>query len=318
MKNQMSRRFALSAFASLTTLLLLPQIVAAEYPEGPIQIIVPASPGGDTDFNARVLGKYLSEELDISIPIVNMPGAAGTVASRDVMNADPDGHTVLFHHGMMQVASASGMADFTWKDFELSAIAGRETGSTLVVKADAPWKNLEDLQKALEEDPHSVDLTAVIGGTTYLVGKRFESAGMEFNLVDVGDSASRLAAVLGGNVDVSQNPFAQVKPYLDSGELRAIAALTDDRISAAPDLPTVAEQGVDAGFQYNYFFLFPKSTPESAVDRFASAVEAVVANPAYGEEIRAKYYQEPMALTGAAATERLEKLDSVIGSVSLK
>ncbi len=289
----------------------------AEYPENPIKIIVPAGAGGDTDFNARMMSKYLEAELGQPLPVVNMPGAAGTIGAREVLNSKPDGYTVLFYHGAMQVSEASGMSEFGWKDFELAALAGQETGSLLVVPADAKWQSLDELIEDARANPGTIDLTANIGATTYLIAKLLEAEGAEFNLVDVGGAADRLKAVLGGNVAVSQNPYAQVRDYLAAGELRALAALTDERIAAAGDIPTAKELGYDVAFQFNYFFLFPKDTPAEIVEKFGSAVKTVAQNPEYAAEIDEKYAQTAGAMTGDEAKARLGELDEVIAGVKL-
>lgn len=307
------------ALAGITTILALAAAPAlAEYPEKPIRLIAPAGAGGDTDFNARMMSKYLEEELGVALPVVNMPGAAGTIGAREVMSSAADGYTALFYHGAMQVSSASGMAEFSWKDFELGAIAGQETGSMLVVPADAPWQSLDDLMADVRANPGSVDLTANVGATTYLIAKLLEAEGAEFNLVDVGGASDRLKAVLGGNVDVSQNPYAQVRDYIASGELRALAAVTDERIAAAPDVPTAKELGYDVAFQFNYFILFPKGTPEDVVAKFGDAVNSVAENPDYAAEIQAKYAQTAVAMTGEEAAARLSELDAVIAGVELQ
>lgn len=288
----------------------------SKWPTGPIRVVVPFGAGGDTDYNARVLSKYLEPELGVSMPVVNVSGAGGSIGARQVLGAKPDGQTVLFFHSAMLVNTASGVADFSWRDFELSSIAGREAGSALIVKADAPWKTLDELVDATKADPDSIDLTTNTGATTYLVGALLNKAGARFNFVDVGGSASRLAAVLGGNVAVSQNPVGQVKPYLDKGELRALGVFSPERSEALPDVPTVKEQGYDVVFQYGYFYLFPKGTPQEVVSKFTGAVKSIVeGNADYGKEIEKTYGQKPFFLEGDAAVDYLTETEQVVDSV---
>ena len=287
-----------------------------QWPNGPIPVIVPYGAGGDTDFHARVQAKYLEPLLGVSMPVINVTGAGGSIGARQAKDAAPDGQTVLLFHTAMLVNTASGIADFSWRDFELAGISGREPGGVLVTKADAPWQNMKDLVEASKSDPGSIDLTTNTGATTYLVGALLNNEGAEFNFVDVGGSADRLTAVLGGNVDVSQNPLGQVKPYIDSGELRGLGALASERTEALPDVPTITEQGYDVSFQYSYFYLFPKGTPEDVVTRFAEALQTVVEeNPEYAEEIRTTYFEEPYYKAPAEAAEELEAAEQQIGTV---
>ncbi|WP_316863295.1 tripartite tricarboxylate transporter substrate binding protein [uncultured Cohaesibacter sp.] len=289
----------------------------AEYPEKPIQIVVPVGTGGDTDFNAREMSKYLQKELGVALPVVNIAGAGGTIGARQVMSAKPDGYKVMFYHAGLMVSTATGIADFGWRDFELAAIAGKEGGTVLLVQKDAPWKTMDDLAAAIKAEPQSLSLTANVGATTYLIAKLLDKKGLKFNLVDVGGSSKRLTAILGGNVDLSQNPYAQVKDYLKNGELRALGTFTDERIKAAPDIPTLKEQGYDIAFQFNFYFAFPKGTPKEIVDKFGAAVMKVVQNPDYIADIKA-YAQEPVAMIGDDAVARMEELDAIVNMVDLK
>lgn len=299
-----TRAFALLAPALL---LLAPAAKAADWPERPVQIVVPFNAGGDTDFNARLLAKYLEPEIGAAMPVVNVSGAGGSIGARQVLDADPDGYTVLLFHTAMLVNTASGLADFTFDDLEVSAIVGREPGAVMVVKADAPWQSLEELMKASADAPGSIDLTTNIGATTYLIGSMINKAGAAFNFVDVGGSSNRLTAVLGGNVDVSQNPLGQVAPYLKTGELRALATVALDRSDALPDVLTFREQGyADVGFQYAFFFAFPPKTDPAVVAALSEAARKVIENNEdYRRELFDTYRQAPFYLNTSDAHDFL-------------
>lgn len=286
-----------------------------DWPQRPIQIVVPFNPGGDTDFNARMFAKYLEPELGVALPVINMDGAGGSVGARQVLTAEPDGQTVLFFHAAMLVNTASGIADFSFRDFEMAGVAGREPGGLIVVRGDSEWETMDELMEASTASPGSIDLTTNIGATTYLVGSLLNNAGGNFNFVDVGGSADRLTAVLGGNVDVSQNPVGQAKPYIDNGDLRALAITAAERSPALPDVPTLIEQGYDVEFQYDYFFLFPKGTDAAIVEEFSQAVQTVVENEEYAAEIQSTYFQEPHFLPPEEAIARLEQVEETVNSV---
>lgn len=288
------------------------------WPTRPIQLIVPFAPGGDTDFNARMYSQYMTKELGVSLPVVNATGAGGSIGARQVKDAKPDGYTVLFFHSAMFVNQAAGLVDFSFRDFELGAIVAREAGNLIVVRSDAKWKTFQDLVKDSQANPGKINLTGNIGATTYLVARLLNKNGGAFNIIDMGGSAERLRAVMGGHIEVSQNPLGQVKPYIERGDLRALATITEKRLPQFPDVPTTAEAGHDATFQYDYFFLFPKGTPAAIVKRFVDAAERVSQDPKYIRDIEEKYYQLPFFLRGGAARQRMESLDAVVRSVDLK
>lgn len=302
--------------ATCAAALVATGVSAADWPAGPIKVIVPFGAGGDTDYNARTLAKYLEPKLGVALPVVNVTGAGGSIGAREALGSPPDGQTVLFFHTAMLVNSASGIADFTWKDFELGCIAAREPGSVIVTQPDQPWNSVAELIEASKADPMSIDLTTNTGATTYLVGSLINQAGGELNFVDVGGSANRLTAVLGGNVDISQNPLGQVKPYIDNGELKALGSTAAERPAGLPDVPTMSEQGVDVVFQYEYFYLFPKGTPGDTVNGFCDAVEQVVTgDPAYAAEIKETYWQDPFFARGDEAVDRMNASEAQVGAV---
>jgi tripartite-type tricarboxylate transporter receptor subunit TctC len=307
----MQRRTVLTTILSgLTAVTLGTTALAQDWPSSAIQVVVPFGAGGDTDFNARVLSKYLEPELGVSLPVINITGAGGTVAARQVRGAKPDGQTVLFFHTTFLTSQALGITDLTLDDYEVTGIVAQEDGNMIVVSADAPYDTMEDLMKASAADPGGIDLTANTGAMTYLVGSQLNNAGADFNFVDVGGASGRLTAVLGGNVDVSFNPVGQVKPYVDSGELKVLATISNERTTSMPDVPTMTELGYDITFRAEFFYLFPKGTPQEHIDTFSAAVQNVIANSdGYAEEIQSAYSQKPYYL---GQQESREHLDAVL------
>lgn len=307
---------ALLAPPLLLAQLALAQAQATDWPQRAVQIVVPFNAGGDTDFNARLLAKYLEPELGVAMPVLNVSGAGGSIGARQVLDADPDGYTVLLFHTAMLVNTASGLADFSFNDLEVSAIVGREPGAVLVVNSDAPWHTLDDLMESSVVDPGSLDLTTNIGATTYLIGSMINQAGADFNFVDVGGSSNRLTAILGDHVDVSQNPLGQVAPYLETGQLRALATVAFERSEALPDVLTFKEQGYeDVGFQSVFFFAFPSATDPAIVEALAEAAGDIIeGNEDYQRELYETYHQVPFYLNTADALEYLAAEEAVINA----
>lgn len=110
----------------------------ADWPTKSINIVVPWSAGGDTDFHARTLGQYLEKELGVSVTVVNTTGGGGSVASTEVKNSDPDGYTFLAFDTAMALNHASGITDFGGEAFDPVAIIGKSCGEFLVTQGDAP------------------------------------------------------------------------------------------------------------------------------------------------------------------------------------
>lgn len=315
----MNRRiFLKSTMGVLAAMSLTFASHAAEWPNGPLQLVVPFGAGGDTDFNARVLSKYLEPEIGVALPVVNMKGAGGTVAARHVKKQKPDGQTILFHHTTFLSSTAMGITDLSYEDFELVGIVAREDGNVIVVPAESPYQSIQELMEASKKQPGEIDLTANTGAMTYLIGSQLNNAGGEFNFVNVGGASGRLKAILGGNVDVSQNPVGQVKAYVDTGELKALATLSGERMQALPDVPTLKESGYPIELRVQYFFLFPKGTSKDIIEKFSTALQSVINdNKEYADEIWKAYYQKPHWVAPDEAAKQLAEVLANMKKVEL-
>ncbi len=290
----------------------------AEWPERPIQIVVPYKAGGDSDFNARVYTKYLQPELGVPLAVVNVAGGGGGIGARRVKDSAPDGYTVLLWHEAMLVNSATGLIDFTFRDFEMVGMAAQEPGTMICVNKDAKWQTFEDLLKDSGLHPGKVSFAASLGGTTYLMAQLLNKEGASFNIVDHGGTGPRVTALLGGHVDVIPNPVGSVISYINNGDFRALATTRTTRHPKLPQVQTLQELGHDITFQYRYFFLFPKGTPQPIVDKFTAAVKKVATtNQDYAAEIDKAYLQAPFYMNAADAIKELEIQDKVIRSVKL-
>jgi tripartite-type tricarboxylate transporter receptor subunit TctC len=314
-----SSRLLVGILALLGAVLACGEPAAAAWPEKAIQIIAPFRAGGDTDFNARMYAKYLRTELGVPLAVVNIDGGGGTLGSRKVKDSTPDGYTTLFYHSAMLVNTATGMVDYTFRDFEMAGIAGIEPGSIVCVAKNAKWRTLKELMQDSAANPNKISVTGNMGATTYLTALLLNAAGAKFNIVDHGGAAQRITALLGGHVDVITNPFGTVKSYLESGEFRALSTLNEARDPKFSNIPTAKEQGYDVVFQYRYFFLFPKGTPKEIVDKFSAAVEKVATrNAEYAAEIDKAYLQQPFFQKSADALKFLTAQEELIAKVKMK
>jgi len=282
---------------------------SGSYPTKPIEIVVPAGAGGDTDLNTRTMAKYLEKELGTTMIITNVNGAGGSTGTKKVLDSKPDGYTVLSYHNSTLISKILGLTNYTYSDFDVAGMGVMDKGNAFVINNKSEFENLDDLIAFAKENPEKVTVATEVGSFTHLQLLAFEEAtGTKFNIVDVGGASDKITALLGGRIDIIPTQLGLVNSYVESGDFRALGIMSDERLKAAPDVPTFKEQGVDIVMDKFFFWGFPKGTPEEIVDTFTKALEKVVANEEYQKEMEG-YMVEPVYLNPAEANELMEKED---------
>lgn len=267
---------------------------AVKWPTKPVQVIVPFSAGGDTDYNARTISKYLEQKLGKPVVVSNVTGSGGAIAASRVKNAAPDGYTILFTHASLNIAAACKTIDFTYKDFEMGGIIGRGLGDAIVVRGDPPWNTVQDMIKDTQANPGKYKMPVATGTTSHWAAIALQNAGAKFNIIDSGNSSDRIVSLLGGQVDAIATGIPAVKDYLKTGQFKMLATCTSERVKDYPNVPTLKENGVDIAYYCNYTMFFPKGTDPAIAKKLNAAVEDIVHNnKQYQEEIKKTYLQEP-------------------------
>lgn len=266
-----------------------------DWPTKPVQMIVPYNPGGDTDIFGRVVAQAAQEVLGKPVVVVNVAGAGGTVASRQVRDADPDGYSILWMQPNLLLNKITGIADFSFEAFDGIATSISTKTTVLVTGGDSRFKTLEDLRKELVAKPGTVKFATQVGGYTHLTALALETAaGSKFKKLDVGGNTDQVAALLGGHVDVMTMEYGIGKDYIESGKVRVLANLANSRSNAIPNVPTAKEQGLDlgVGFEKVFFTLFPKGTPREIIDIFNNAVKEGIQSEKAKSDMM-KFYATP-------------------------
>jgi tripartite-type tricarboxylate transporter receptor subunit TctC len=276
---------------------------AASWPRQSINLVVAFGAGGNSDYNARAMAKYVSQELGQPIVITNVGASGGTVAAAQVRDAKPDGYTVLVHQLSINIAQASGMVDFGYADLAPICVFAKASEEVIAVRADAPWKTVQDLIADSKRNPGKFKLTANTGASTQWIAIAFQNAGAQFNVVSSGGSGERIPLLLGGHVDVIPIQINMIQDYLNTNQFKVLATVSPQRSAALPNVPTLVESGVNCGYNYLNTFFMPKGTDPAIVAKFSAAVAKVVAeNTGYRQEIAA-FAQEPFYMDTAATTE---------------
>jgi tripartite-type tricarboxylate transporter receptor subunit TctC len=276
---------------------------AASWPRQSINLVVAFGAGGNSDYNARAMAKYLSRELGQPIVITNVGASGGTVAAAQVKDAKPDGYTVLVHQLSLNIAQASGMVNFGYADFAPVCVFAKAAEEVIAVRSGAPWNTVQELIADSQKTPGKIKLTANTGASTQWVAIAFQNAGARFNVVSSGGSGERIPLLLGGHVDLIPIQVNMIQDYLKTNQFKILATVSPRRSAAWPNVPTLAESGVNCGYNYLNTFFMPRGTDPAIVAKFSAAVARVAAeNSGYRQEIAA-FGQEPFYMDAAATTE---------------
>lgn len=290
----------------------------AEYPDKPIKMVVTYNPGGGNDATARVFSKYAQEFLGQTMVITNIDGAGGIVGAREVLNAKPDGYTLLWMHEALTTGALSGVADFTWKN--LTPICQTcATADVLVVKADSPIKNVDEFMAYIKKNPKKVRMPINIGATTHFEMAAIDIAAGGNKIVPVasGGGGDRLKKLLGGFVEAASLNAPSVPQYVEAKQIRALAVSTPERSPFFPDVPTFIEKGYNVNKPYNMNVFGPANMDPAVVKKISAAFKKMAEDPRVKADL-AGFMATPHYLDQAQLTKFLSDLDKNFGEIAKK
>lgn len=286
--------------------------MAADYPNKPIKVIVPFGAGGGTDSLVRILLPQLESELGTDIVVINAPGAGSITGSRRILGEEADGYTVLINHATLLTNIALGKADFTTADFTTAA-SSVESELVVVVPTSSPTKNLAELYKQMgsgEPVIAGVNLGAINHFAMLMVQKN--AGGGKFRFVQTGGGAKTSAALLGNHIHAGVLALSEAAPLVESGDIRVLAVLSDERSALMPEAATSIEQGNDAQLSIAFTWFFRAGTPDEIVSAFGDAVGRTMAN----KELRATLEARSMVPTSLNAAEASASIDKLMGELT--
>lgn len=268
----------MTVVAILATGSLSAQGQQADYPNKPIQMIIPYSAGGGTDAFARNVIRF--SDLADDIVVRNIAGGGGKIGTMEVVNARPDGYTLLGHVMAIAIGYHAGLYDPPpWEDLiPISSITLED--SAISVNADSPFKTVEDLIKYAKANPGDLRHGfAGVGGTTHTVTASFANeTGIDVNLIPFSGGADSRAALAGGHIDVMSSQVSEIIDMVEAGDLRILATTGSERHYLTPDVPSLKEQGIDFVFQVWRGFFAPAGTPDAVVSRVSDSFEEATKN----------------------------------------
>lgn len=285
-----SRRNALGLFAAGTSALALSTTGARalDYPTHPVRFIVGYPAGGATDIFARLIGQRLSDRLGQQFVIENKPGAGNNIGTAQVVNAEPDGYTVL----LVNPANAINTSLYAKLSFDfvrdIAPVAGfARVPNVMVVPKDFPAKSVAEFIAYTKANPGKVNMASSGNGTSiHLSGELFKAmTGVQMLHVPYRGSAPAITDLLGGRVQVMFDNLPSSISHIKAGTLRALGVTTATRSSELPDVPTVGE--TVPGYEASAWFGMgaPAKTPKDVIEKLNREINAILAEPATNKRI---------------------------------
>ncbi len=284
---------AATAFVAASGSVLAQAAPAADWPKGPVKIIVPYGPGSTPDTIARIVSERLAKRTGQTMVVENKAGAAGNSGTDAVAKAAPDGQTIG-----VSIAGPLGVnallfkkMPYDSKDLELVSIAATQP-SVLVVPATLGVNSAEELVALMKKNPGKYNYSSMGAGSISHLAMEALAAKSGTSVVHVpyAGSGPAVTALLAGNADIAVLPAAAVVPHIKAGKLKGLAVATAKRSSALPELPTLAESGLTGIYADAWMgFIVPAKTPEPIVRRLHEELAQILADPEIREKLKLQY-----------------------------
>ncbi len=277
-----------SALVLASTLALCGAAMAADYPVKPVKWIVPYPPAGTTDVLARIVAQWLTEKMGQPFVVENKPGAGNNIGTEMVVNAPPDGYTMLL------VNPANGINATLYKNMnynfirDITPVAGLiRTPNVMEVTLSLPVKTVKEFIDYCKANPGKINMASSGSGTSvHLSGELFKSmTGCNMTHVPYRGAGPALVDLIGGQVHVLFDNLPSSIGHIKGGKLRALAVTSEGREPSLPQVPTVGE--TVPGYEATAWFGIgmPKGTPRDIVDKVNAEINRALADPKMRERL---------------------------------
>ena len=254
------------------------------YPNRPITLIVPSSPGGTTDFTARLIAEPLSKALGQPVVVDNKGGASGNIGGQAVANAKPDGYTLLVSYSGYQVGNPHLFKKAPWdpiKDFAAIAFLTKAP-QVIVVNPKLPVSNLKELTAYAKANPGKLNYASSGNGSIqHIAGELLKQiTGIQMTHIPYKGAGPAVQDLMAGQVDLFITTPASVVGQIKGDRLKALAVTSQARLPALPNVPTATEQGMKNFNLESWFALYaPAGTSPEVIKKLNAEVNKILSRP---------------------------------------
>jgi len=259
--------------------------IAQQYPDRPVEFIVPWSPGGGSDTLMRLVANNITPFLGVEMPVINMPGVGGTVGLTEASRRAADGYTMSQVHEGLLAATATGLTELAWDDFEPIALM-TASPQYLVAATDQPYDTFEGLVEYAQANPGELTIGVTLGGVPHLHAAMIaEAFDLDWRYVGYEGTGERVRALVGGNLDLAIGDISSSLQFVENGDLLFLATGSPTRMPQTPDVPTFIDLGADLDLSITRGIVMPKGTPDEAKATMETALENLSKDPSFIEQI---------------------------------
>lgn len=305
------KRRGLVIWAALAWVLLAcmaPGLVAQEgFPNRPVVFVVPWGAGGGSDQTARQLSRLLEADLKASFPIVNVPGATGTVGLQKLLSSPADGHSIAILAWDTFALLAGKPQRWSISDLTTLGIV-IQLPSGLYVSENGKFKTWKEVEAYARENPNALKLAVSgFGSPDDVTAAYFASKGIRFNVVPYANPGERYAALVGGHADVLYSPVGNVTSFVQGKQMRPILVLNGERLPAFPDVPTSVEAGYEITLPQRRAVVVRAGTPPDRTKILGDALARAVQSPEYKDWLAREMAQPESWVDGHESLRVMER-----------
>jgi tripartite-type tricarboxylate transporter receptor subunit TctC len=263
---------------------------AQTFPSKTVHLIVAYAPGGTGDVVARIIADKLGPALGQTVVVENRAGASGAIGATSVVNAVPDGHTLLVGQTGEIVVNQFWIKGITYDPQALEPVAlATVVPLALAIPGKAPYASMAEMFKAMQAPGKQFSFASAGTGTPGHLAGEYLSAKLPGKLVHVPykGAGPALNDIIGGHVDMYFPGFPPVMPMMKAGTVKVLAVSSGVRAQVAPDIPTVAEATGFSDFDFTLWqgFFAPKGTPREVIARLNSEINKILTDPATRQKL---------------------------------
>lgn len=267
-----------------------PAAAVEQYPNKPITIIVPFSPGGGHDMMSRAMEKLAQKHLGQTFVIKNVPGASGTIGWNELTTSEPDGYTLGTVATSAMLQPLYKTTQYHYPSALEPLVQVMDMSVIVVVRAEQPWNDMKDLINYAKEHPGEIKFGhSGLGTGSHIAGEMINmKAGVNMPQVPFKGDSESLASLLGGHIQAIIAPPPIVKEYVKSGRLKVLGIASTKRINdpILSNVPTLQEQGIDVVFSFWYGLAVHKGMPKEIKAKLLAGLEKIVNDPEYVDNMK--------------------------------